>query len=505
MPKVPAGEVRWTAEGPVARVTLLGKKRASLLMSACKTADEANTRSKLLAGLAQRFRKAGVIEKPEAMTLLETAATCGEALLPGVMTVAGELIGGTLPETLAKVPTFRQVAAEWTSGALHKRFPDHVKAKDSEIDEKRLAHLCELPVGAGKLGDLLCSRFKVEHAELAMQNLPESAKRPATRRQYAQLLHRVLGLAVYPCRYIATHPLPKGFLPKIGKPPAFTYLRPAEDERLMAHTALPLCYRVLFGFLAREGCRKGEAIGLQVRDFDLELGTVRLDKNKTDDPRPWALDRGVTEALRAWVAQRGAGPDAYMFVDEAGEVLTEEHRLSDVLRAALLAAGVDRDDIHHDGPNRLKLRVHDLRGTFVTLNLAAGKTETWVADRTGHTSSQMINRYRRKARQASELGLGELLPMSQAIPELCQRRPTRAEWQPEANALALGSDALPPHCPADGTPEGIRTPDRWIRNPLLYPAELRARGSCLPSLGSAEIRTGFFAGRGAERSSRFWL
>src|SRR5579885_2103771 len=28
-------------------------------------------------------------------------------------------------------------------------------------------------------------------------------------------------------------------------------------------------------------------------------------------------------------------------------------------------------------------------------------------------------------------------------------------------------------CP--GTPEGIRTPDRWIRNPLLYPAELRAQ------------------------------
>jgi hypothetical protein len=27
-----------------------------------------------------------------------------------------------------------------------------------------------------------------------------------------------------------------------------------------------------------------------------------------------------------------------------------------------------------------------------------------------------------------------------------------------------------------GTPEGTRTPDRWIRNPLLYPAELRAHG-----------------------------
>lgn len=106
MPKVPAGEVRWTSEGPVARITMLGKERASLLMSACKTVDEATARSKLLASLAARFRKAGVIGQPEARTLLETAATCSEALLPGVVTVAGELCGGTLPETLAKVPTF---------------------------------------------------------------------------------------------------------------------------------------------------------------------------------------------------------------------------------------------------------------------------------------------------------------------------------------------------------------------------------------------------------------
>jgi hypothetical protein len=35
---------------------------------------------------------------------------------------------------------------------------------------------------------------------IVMRNLPESAKRPATRRQYAQVLQRVLGLAVSPRR-----------------------------------------------------------------------------------------------------------------------------------------------------------------------------------------------------------------------------------------------------------------------------------------------------------------
>ena len=30
----------------------------------------------------------------------------------------------------------------------------------------------------------------------------------------------------------------------------------------------------------------------------------------------------------------------------------------------------------------------------------------------------------------------------------------------------------------DGAPGGIRTPDQWLRKPLLYPAELRALCSC---------------------------
>jgi hypothetical protein len=54
----------------------------------------------------------------------------------------------------------------------------------------------------------------------------------------------------------------------------------------------------------------------------------------------------------------------------------------------------------------------------VTIALATGQTETWVADRTGHKSSTMINRYRRAARMAAELNLGSLQPLDEAIPEL---------------------------------------------------------------------------------------
>ena len=60
-----------------------------------------------------------------------------------------------------------------------------------------------------------------------------------------------------------------------------------------------------------------------------------------------------------------------------------------------------------------------------------------VQDRTGHTSSSMINLYRRTARTAAELGLGELLPLDVAIPEL---RPTVG--------AALRSEVQEQTCPA---------------------------------------------------------
>ena len=51
----------------------------------------------------------------------------------------------------------------------------------------------------------------------------------------------------------------------------------------------------------------------------------------------------------------------------------------------------------------------------MTLALAHGRPESWVMARTGHRSSQMVNRYRRIATRFAELG-----PLDQAIPELVQ-------------------------------------------------------------------------------------
>jgi hypothetical protein len=49
------------------------------------------------------------------------------------------------------------------------------------------------------------------------------------------------------------------------------------------------------------------------------------------------------------------------------------------------------------------LRFHDTRATFVTWAFRAGKGLGWITDRTGHLSEEMVDRYRRSARQLEDL------------------------------------------------------------------------------------------------------
>jgi integrase len=173
---------------------------------------------------------------------------------------------------------------------------------------------------------------------------------------------------------------------------------------------------MLYGFLAREGLRLGEALGLRWADIDLERAAIKLDENKSDDPRAWALSPGVAEALAAFRPE-GAEDTDLVFSG------LESRRMAEGFRDDLEAAEVGRPELLERTANRQPIRVHDLRATFVTLALANGRSETWVADRTGHKSSVMINRYRRAARTAAELDLGTLLPLNKAVKGLPTRKP----------------------------------------------------------------------------------
>ncbi len=80
-------------------------------------------------------------------------------------------------------------------------------------------------------------------------------------------------------------------------------------------------------------------------------------------------------------------------------------------------AGQERPKLFQRDVNRIPMRAHDLRATFVTLALALGKTEDWVTRRTGHSSSIMLARYRRDAQTIREHDLGWLVNLHEHIPE----------------------------------------------------------------------------------------
>lgn len=419
MPRKATGNVYESRGRWYARITLAKGERPSIPLPTCADERAAEARGAVLADLAARLRRESV-PLGTARELVERAgkAAQGKALDKVLSAAAAICSRDARPKADPSKPvTFQNVGERWTSGELARLYPDHVKAKSTaERDAQRLERYV-YPLLTG----VPLEAFTIDHAEAVMRALPSNRVRTAaTRRHIAQLMHRILGIAVFPLRLIKANPLPKGFLPKTGPSKAKGYLYPEDDARLLGCRDVPLDLRAFYGFLDREGTRASEAEALTWRDLDLDRGAVKLDENKTDDPRAWALSSGVAAGLRALRALREgagapAGPDDAVFILRADG---KKYDAAKLFREHLRMAGVDRPELFERSASRLHIRRHDLRATFVTLNLAAGRTETWIADRTGHKSSDMINRYRRAARTAAELGLGELRPLIDAIPEL---------------------------------------------------------------------------------------
>lgn len=434
MPRAPKGSVRLRRGTWFARVTVASGQRTELALVTCEEADaaKAHERAQVLSELAAQLRAAG--HEEVAPRLLERAATRDGRALEDVLEAGARLCNGAARMANADARlTVEEFGERWTSGQLHARYPDHVKLKKSACDDRERLEKYVYPM----MGTVPLAEVTVDHAHRVMAELPGRLSQ-STRRHVAQVLSRLLKLAAYPAQIIERSPLPPGFVPPPGKRKALTYLYPDEDRQLLACPAVPLEHRVFYGFTAREGMRSSEVQRLTWSDLDLERGALRLDENKTDYPRSWALDPAVTRALAAWRQLRGDPADGdLVFHDEAGLPVGEDTRAAARLRRDLEAAGVTRPELFESSAVRVPMRVHDLRATMITVALANGRTETWVADRTGHKSSMMINRYRRAARLFDELGLGDLAPLDEAIPEL---RATLVSAAPEPPPDVAGAD-----------------------------------------------------------------
>jgi len=138
-----------------------------------------------------------------------------------------------------------------------------------------------------------------------------------------------------------------------------------------------------------------------------------------------------------------------VFLDPQGQPITGNGALGlpMLLRAHLKELGLDRErpELFTSTPERRRIRVHALRGTFGTVSLANGKSESRISDRTGHRSSLMIARYKRTARTFDELHAGELAPLDTAIPELIgPGLATRSRRQLEDLASPAGFEPASP-------------------------------------------------------------
>lgn len=392
------GSVVELASGLAARVRVAGK-RPLFALHAAVGRDDADARALALSTVARQLATAGHASAVDRVLRLGAAAAPGKAWTAFLAAV--DVMVATKPGAVSV--TLSALADDWFDGKLAERHPDHVKKKRSAKDDRQRfdtflrAALGELPVDA----------ITLDHCDRAMQRIPGDL-RPGTRRQIGQVLARLLAMAVYPCRLRESSPIPKGWLPRAPNDTIKECLYPDEDAALLACPKVDLSRRVLYGFLCREGMRASEALALRWADLDLERGIVALDRNKTDEPRDWALSPGVAAALAAWVPD----PD-----DRDGLVFpgVDATSLADQLRRDLQTASVTRAALFDQSGRRLMLRAHDLRATFITVSLAAGRSEAWISDRTGHASSQMINRYRRRARKFAEREMLTLRPLDEAL------------------------------------------------------------------------------------------
>jgi integrase len=454
MPRKASGQVVRTVEGFAVRVPIAGAGRRRFAL-AVATEEAAEDRARTVAGIATRLR--GVAGADEIAKLCTAAGGARSMKALATILEAVETIArGDAPEENARaVPTFATWAEEWTSGRLHKRFPDHVKKKDGGRDASSLRLYINPIVGHLRVCDV-----RLEHAERVMSALPSTLS-SASRRHVAQTLRKVLSLAVYPGRFRETNPIPREWMPKIRDRKAKAFLYPSEDAALMRCTAIPLERRLAYGILAREGLRSGELEALRWGDLDLERGLVRLDENKTDDPRTWALRPDVARALAWWKRRALRALREASGEDVRDEELARERVLERPLRDGawwlrgdaqydptlpesttnnpgdLRRAGVTREELFARTATRQPLRLHDLRATFVTLSLAAGRSEAWVTDRTGHKSSQMVSAYARQARTWAEAELGALGALDELLPELASPAAKRGAKGPAATPAGL--------------------------------------------------------------------
>lgn len=355
----------------------------------------------------------------------EKAFRALEAVLRKLVAEAG---AAPAPAADSGPKTFGAIMEAWTSGQLRRDYPDDVREKRErgrKIDRATLSVF--LPV----LGNKAIAEITKEDIQAAKRAIPHGVD-PDTRVLYLKRLRMVFRLAAHPLDLIAVSPKDVERLPAGKGRNLFWFLYPDEEARLLACTEIPLLYRVLYGWLHRNGSRITETLHIDYGHLDLDRSRVHLEAawTKTRRARFWDIEADVASAMRVWKEMDpGATHLARVFRSPGRKTLSDVTVMSR-LHADLLKAGVDRRELHVTTTGSRRLRVHDSRAGFCTMALRRGMTADWIMDRSGHEAPSQLEQYLRLRRHADEQHLPIwYAPMDEAIPEIRRKLGKRVgQW-----------------------------------------------------------------------------
>jgi integrase len=229
---------------------------------------------------------------------------------------------------------------------------------------------------------------------------------PRTVRYVHTIIGRTLGDAVLE-NLLTVNPAQRATPPRAREateaaPPMVTWSGP-QLARFLEATAADR-YGPAFYFLATSGMRRGEALGLTWEDVDLDAARISIRRalivvgheatmgsTKTGRSRVIELDAGTVAVLRQqWKRQAEdrllIGP-AYdgnrLFCHATGEAYHPD-RFSREFDRKLTRFNKD-----HASDPLPRIRLHDLRHTWASLALRAGVHPKVVADRLGHTTTNI--------------------------------------------------------------------------------------------------------------------
>jgi len=144
--------------------------------------------------------------------------------------------------------------------------------------------------------------------------------------------------------------------------------------------------RALIAVLWRCGLRISEALSLELRDVDVQAGTVRVRHGKGDRSRTVGLDEQTTALLARWIDRRkklSPGARAPIFCTLQGGRIDSSY-VRRLLPRLARKAGIDR-----------RVHAHGLRHTHAAELAREGTPNNIIRDDLGHTSLAVTDRYLR--------------------------------------------------------------------------------------------------------------